>query len=151
MGTNADHQRAWRQRQKAKLAHLAQMQLPALVAAGIEAKSWRVELTTEDGTRLVNSARFETKAEAALYVLFGIDAFMKTVPTPLAVIVATRVLPSDDEPSGVSLRWLRGWRAGQLKKELVLPKGGCGVLRWYEDDTCDAQVTPQRVMQPSLT
>src|SRR5262249_54517706 len=30
-------------------------------------RSWRVELTTDDGRRLVNGARFETKEEAAFF------------------------------------------------------------------------------------
>jgi hypothetical protein len=90
--------------------------------------SWRVELTTDDGRRLMNGARYGTKQEASLYAASGIHVavFMNGL-----TVVAIRLLESGDAPNQ-SLRHPKDHRkAGQLRDTLAIKDGECVYHNWH--------------------
>src|SRR5262249_55434016 len=78
----------------------------------VSASSWRVEITTDDGQRLVNGARFKTKKQAALYALRSAEDMLSPLWRPILrkqghkprIIVMTRVLASADA-ANVNMRF----------------------------------------------
>jgi hypothetical protein len=152
--TPAERMRRMRERKREGLRNAE----PVTKPGPAEAKSWWVEFMTEDGKRWINGARFETKAEAALYAHMGICDLATPDRHPLwgtdreaQVVVMTRVLPSDDEPN-TSLRYpeyqgeeelpwkkrqhtnekrKRHRKAGQLRHRLAFEEGSCHLFNWH--------------------
>jgi hypothetical protein len=108
--------------------------------------SWRVELTTDDGKRLINGVRFETKAEAALYAARSAQSLLSPLWRPMLrkagheplTVVMTRVLASGDAANcELSLNG---------RAQLSFSHGGCHLLRWHPEDetepSCPAATAP---------
>src|SRR5262245_3782539 len=102
-------------------------------------RSWRVELTTDNGTRLVNGARFKTKVEAALYAFRNAEDMLSPLWRPILrkaghkprIIVMTRVLGSADA-ANCDMRLPKG-RLGEANVDFQ--HGKCHLLLdWHPED-----------------
>src|SRR5262249_36869280 len=103
--------------------------------------SWRVELTTEDGERLVNWLRFKTKTEAALYASRQAEDLLSPLWRPVLrkaghkplIVVMTCVLASGDVPN--CKMKLPKERLGAAN--IDIPDGGCSLYRWRPEGDAD--------------
>ena len=114
-------------------------------------RSWRGELTTDHGGRLVNGARFKTKTEAALWVIRSAEDMLSPLWRPMLrkagheprIIVMTRVLASGDV-ANCDMRLPKGHRG---EANVYFRHGECHLLLDYhpEDETepsCPAAAAP---------
>jgi hypothetical protein len=107
--------------------------------------SWRVELTTDDGTRRVNGVRLKTKAEAALYAIRSAQEILSPLWRPILreagheplIVVMTRVLASADAVN-CELSFPKQNRGTKLD----IPHGGCHLLRWHPEGETDEPGCP---------
>jgi ParB-like chromosome segregation protein Spo0J len=88
------------------------------------ARSWKVEGIAKDGKRYANGVRLGTEAEADAYRLHPVSQVQAPV-----IIIATRVLPSDDEPDASMLN-----SKGRVGIGLTFRDGNCASLHWREID-----------------
>jgi hypothetical protein len=110
---------------------------PAVPSEG----SWRVELTTDDGKRLVNGVRFKTKAEAVLYASRSTEELLSPLWRPtlrtagyeIQLVMMTRVLASGDV-ANCDMKFPKGRRGEVL---IYFPDGGCHLFRWRPEGDAD--------------
>jgi len=117
--------------------------------AAASESSWRVELTTDDGRRWINGARFKTKEEAALFAIRSAEEKLSPLWRPMLrkaghkpwIIVMTRVLASGDV-ANCDMRLPEG-RLGEAN--VYFRHGECHLLRWHPEDEAE----PSRCALPA--
>jgi len=114
---------------------------PLLPPTAASEKSWRVELTTDDGRRWINGARFKTKEEAALFAIRSAEEKLSPLWRPMLrkagyeiqLVMMTRVLASGDV-ANCDMRLPKG-RLGEAN--VYFRHGECHLLRWHPEDEAE--------------